>query len=116
MKRCASWRAHSHRPLVETPDLYAAYWSQVIPLIEVQTGPLIVIGDFNATQHSAVYEQLTAGRLRSAHTDCGRGYATTWPNGQWPLPPIRIDQAFLSPEIECLSIAEGVGAARTTNR
>jgi hypothetical protein len=25
------------------------------------------------------------------------------------VPPIRIDQAFLSPDVECLGIAEGVG-------
>ena len=74
-----------------------------------QRGPLVVIGDFNATQHSRVYQQLESDGLRSAHEDRGRGYVTTWPNGAQPLPPIRIDQAFLSPQVECLSIREGIG-------
>jgi endonuclease/exonuclease/phosphatase (EEP) superfamily protein YafD len=70
---------------------------------------VVVLGDFNATQHSRVYKQLKADGMRSAHEDRGRGYATTWPNGKQPIPPIRIDQAFLSPSVECISIDEGVG-------
>ena len=80
-----------------------------MPLIESQTGPLVVFGDFNATQHSKVYRELTSGRLRSAHRDRGRGYAVSWPNGKYPAPPIRIDQSLLSEEIECLQIREGEG-------
>jgi endonuclease/exonuclease/phosphatase (EEP) superfamily protein YafD len=56
-----------------------------------------------------VYKQLRAAGLRSAHDDRGRGYATTWPNGKWLLPPIRIDQAFLSGDVECTGITEGRG-------
>jgi endonuclease/exonuclease/phosphatase (EEP) superfamily protein YafD len=57
-----------------------------------------------------VYEQLEADGLRSAHEDRGQGYAVTWPNGARWIPPIRIDQAFVSPEVECISIREGRGA------
>jgi endonuclease/exonuclease/phosphatase (EEP) superfamily protein YafD len=69
----------------------------------------VVLGDFNSTQYSLVYHEITSLGLRSAHEDRGRGFATTWPNGENPLPPIRIDQAFLSPEVECLDIFEGIG-------
>ena len=91
------------------PNEYALYWQEIAPILAEQPEPLVVIGDFNATQHSLLYEQLISGRLRSAHEDRGRGYATTWPNGKRPFPPIRIDQAFLSPQVECISIVEGVG-------
>ncbi len=100
---------HSPRPIVDRASEYALFWQQMEPILAEQPGPLVVVGDFNATQHSLVYEQLTSGRLRSAHEDRGRGYATTWPNGLKPVPPIRIDQALLSPEVECVSIVEGVG-------
>jgi endonuclease/exonuclease/phosphatase (EEP) superfamily protein YafD len=56
-----------------------------------------------------VYRQLTADRLRSAHDDRGRGWVSTWPNGQVWLPPVRIDQVFVSPEVECVRIVEGEG-------
>jgi endonuclease/exonuclease/phosphatase (EEP) superfamily protein YafD len=99
---------HAPRPQKVGYD-YFGYWKKVVPqLIDAQR-PLVVIGDFNATQNSLVYKQLQEGGLRSAHDDRGRGYALTWPNGRLMMPPIRIDQAFLSPEVECLDIREGRG-------
>ena len=100
---------HSPRPMRQMKDDYYKFWQKLEPILAEQRGPVVAIGDFNATQHSLVYEQLTADGLRSAHEDRGRGYVTTWPNGKQPIPPIRIDQAFLSPEVECVLIAEGVG-------
>jgi endonuclease/exonuclease/phosphatase (EEP) superfamily protein YafD len=101
---------HAPRPMHIRNDDYDGFWGRTTPMIQKEKGPLVVVGDFNATQFSEVYERLTADRLRSAHQDRGRGYATTWPNGQYWLPSlIRIDQALLSPEIECLDIKEGEG-------
>jgi endonuclease/exonuclease/phosphatase (EEP) superfamily protein YafD len=101
---------HAPRPQNSRGDDYEGFWRRTIPLILNEKGPLVVVGDCNATQFSSVYQQLTADRLRSAHQDRGRGYATTWPNGQYGFPSlIRIDQALLSPEIECLDIKEGEG-------
>jgi endonuclease/exonuclease/phosphatase (EEP) superfamily protein YafD len=81
----------------------------MIPILTAEQGPLVVVGDFNATEHSKVYKRLTESMLRSAHDVRGRGYATTWPNGQNLCPPIRIDQALVSPEIEVARIVEGRG-------
>jgi endonuclease/exonuclease/phosphatase (EEP) superfamily protein YafD len=100
---------HAPRPMHIRNDDYEGFWSKTVPMILSEKGPLVVVGDFNATQYSTVYEQLTADRLRSAHQDRGRGYATSWPNGQYWPPPIRIDQALLSPEVECVAIQEGEG-------
>ncbi|MEX2092952.1 MAG: endonuclease/exonuclease/phosphatase family protein [Pirellulales bacterium] len=100
---------HSPRPLVDPLCSYERFWQKLEPILTEQQGPVVAVGDFNATQHSLVFEQLKADGMRSAHEDRGRGYATTWPNGLHWIPPIRIDQAFLSPEVECVSIAEGIG-------
>ena len=100
---------HAPRPLYAPNYDYSGYWNQMIPLLTTETRPLLVIGDFNATEHSLVYQRLKAAGLRSAHDDRGRGYATTWPNDAYWLPPIRIDQAFLSREVECERIVEGRG-------
>jgi endonuclease/exonuclease/phosphatase (EEP) superfamily protein YafD len=100
-----------HAPRPQPPDYdYFGYYDKVVPLLTAEPNPVVMIGDFNATQHSLVYKQLKDSGLRSAHEDRGRGYATTWPNGRWLLPPIRIDQAFLSPDVECMNIEEGRGA------
>jgi endonuclease/exonuclease/phosphatase (EEP) superfamily protein YafD len=100
---------HAPRPLAGERYNYRGYWQGMLPLLTAEQGPVVVVGDFNATQHSAVYERLTSGRLKSAHEAVGRGYATTWPNGQYWLPPIRIDHAFISDDVECTSIMEGRG-------
>jgi endonuclease/exonuclease/phosphatase (EEP) superfamily protein YafD len=100
---------HSPRPVPIESENYGLFWHEALPLLAGTERPLVIVGDFNATQYSRVYQQLKASGLRSAHEDRGRGYAVTWPNGDNLVPPIRIDQAFLSPEIECLDIAEGRG-------
>ena len=101
---------HAPRPQRRQGDDYDGFWKGAIPKILSDPGPLVVVGDFNVTQYSSVYKQLTATRLRSAHEDRGRGYANSWPNGQFWLPPlIRIDQALLSPDVECVDIREGEG-------
>ncbi|HEX4415037.1 MAG TPA: endonuclease/exonuclease/phosphatase family protein [Lacipirellulaceae bacterium] len=101
---------HAPRPMNFHENDYDGFWQGALPLIESVPHPLVVVGDCNATQYSLVYQQLKASSLRSAHEDRGRGYATSWPNGTLPLPPIRIDQAFLSPDVACTSISEGEGS------
>jgi endonuclease/exonuclease/phosphatase (EEP) superfamily protein YafD len=100
---------HAARPLYPDQRDYLSYWNQLIPLLSSEPRPLVVIGDFNATEHSLVYQRLKALGLRSAHDDRGRGYATTWPNDPLGISLIRIDQAFLSSEVDCQGILEGRG-------
>jgi endonuclease/exonuclease/phosphatase (EEP) superfamily protein YafD len=100
---------HSPRPMPPPAYDFYGYWDLAIPMLTKGDMPTVIVGDFNATQYSLVHKRLKKGGLRSAHEDRGRGFATTWPNGRWALPPIRIDHAFVSPEVECLSIREGQG-------
>lgn len=87
------------------------FWDRVRPVLAADQRPFAIIGDFNATTHSIHLARLREMGLRSAHQDRGRGLATTWPNGKIPfVPPIRIDHAFLSPQVACLKIREGAGA------
>ena len=74
-----------------------------------ESGPLVVAGDFNATQHSRWLRELSAAGFRSAHAARGRGLATTYPNGHWLMLPIRIDHILYSRGVECRGIGEGKG-------
>jgi len=61
------------------------------------TGPRILLGDFNATGASVVYRTLT-GKLAAARNLATKKTPTsTFPS---PLPVLRIDHLFVSPEIE----------------
>jgi endonuclease/exonuclease/phosphatase (EEP) superfamily protein YafD len=71
--------------------------------------PVILAGDFNATQHSAWYARFQAAHFRGAHDACGRPLATTWPNGTMRFPNVRLDHVFLPPGIGCVRVAEGEG-------
>ena len=110
----ARLRLYNVHPLPPASVHLAETWGRqherLAEMLAAETGPTLAIGDFNATQHSVWLERHTAGRMRSAHVDRGRGMAVSWPNGKSLLPPIRIDHALLSPEIGCLDVREGEGA------
>ena len=102
------YNVHPPPPLFKL-EQWNRIMSQLVDAIADEQGDLIVMGDFNITPQNKWYKQFTNGRLRDAHLDRGRGWATTWPNGNRPAPPTRLDHAFLSPEIICLDIQEGIG-------
>lgn len=68
--------------------------------------PLAIIGDLNTTQFGREYRDLQDAGMQSAHRLCGRGHAISFPNGLFPLPPVRLDHALLSEELTCVSITE----------
>lgn len=106
-------RLYNVHPLPPSSTDYMTAWNrqheQLADMLAEEAGPVLAIGDFNATQHSYWLARHTRGRMRSAHEDRGRPLAVSWPNGQRLLPPIRIDHALLSPEIGCLDVREGEG-------
>lgn len=60
------------------------------------TGPRILLGDFNATGTSVVYRTLTAKLAAARRLAPNRQPTSTFPS---PLPVLRIDHVFVSPEI-----------------
>ncbi|MDQ3248737.1 MAG: endonuclease/exonuclease/phosphatase family protein, partial [Chloroflexota bacterium] len=70
--------------------------------IQTRPGPVIVVGDFNSTDQSDVYQTLTTA-LTDAHRAAGWGFGHTFPAyaGWWRNLPIltrlvRIDMIFSS--------------------
>ena len=60
-------------------------------------GPRIVLGDFNATATSEVYRTFTAHLAPARRLSATQTPTATFPS---PLPVLRIDHMFVSPEIE----------------
>ena len=54
-------------------------------------------------------DKLTGLGLREAHEAVGRSFATTWPNGERLLPPIRIDHVLVDSTLVPTAAAEGRG-------
>ncbi len=79
--------------------LWRAYGDLVIEAVRHHPdGPLVVIGDFNATPDQFTIRQLVdrAG-VRNAADESGAGWLRTWPDRFYgPLPPLfSLDQAFV---------------------
>eukprot|EP01083_Nonionella_stella_P136676 416010_1 len=71
---------------------------------------LLVAGDFNNTQHNYWAKTFASiENMESAHSLCGRGYAVTFPNGIFPVPPIRLDHCFVNTMVNVHNIQEGEG-------
>jgi endonuclease/exonuclease/phosphatase (EEP) superfamily protein YafD len=109
-RRLRMFCLHGPRPFSFSESDYFRYWSETLKLLAQQPHPLVVIGDFNATPYARAYQRLISAGLHPAHADVGRLYATSWPNGFHPVPPIRIDHALLSPQVVCREIVEGRGS------
>jgi endonuclease/exonuclease/phosphatase (EEP) superfamily protein YafD len=81
----------------------------ITEIIRALPRPRVVAGDFNADPYNRWYEQIRGLGLREAHEAVGRPLATTWPNGQHHLPPLRLDHVFVDPPLVPLDAAEGRG-------
>jgi endonuclease/exonuclease/phosphatase (EEP) superfamily protein YafD len=69
---------------------------------------LLAGGDFNASPYSNGYRRLIDGGVEEAHESVDRGFTTTWPNGVFLFPPMRLDHLFVhGATVE--SVREGVG-------
>ncbi|MGC4091072.1 MAG: endonuclease/exonuclease/phosphatase family protein [Polyangiaceae bacterium] len=92
---------------------YTVEWNRMMErvreLVRIEQKPLILAGDLNTTPHARWYGELVRLSMRGAHEELGRGYAVTWPNGRFPLPPIRLDHFLVSPGVQVLEIREGEG-------
>jgi len=71
--------------------------------MEKLSGPMIVVGDFNMTDQSPGYRELT-GKLEDAYREAGWGFGHTFPDVEvrsiaTPLPVVRIDYVFHSHDL-----------------
>jgi len=73
--------------------------------------PAIVAGDFNFTGSTLQAQTIKSIGFKDAFLDAGTGRGSTWPvNSIFRyLPGIRLDHIFLSPKLQCRSIAQGKG-------
>jgi endonuclease/exonuclease/phosphatase family metal-dependent hydrolase len=83
---------------------------------EVAPGPLVLAGDLNAPDASAVVQSLLALGLRDAFASAGRGYGYTYGHTLRPaFSFLRIDHILVSPEFEVRDSSVG-GADASDHR
>ncbi len=95
-------RLYALHPGPPATSAWAAAWLVQMDWIEARMREdiaaydvVIATGDFNASPHSFAHRRLRAIGMDEAHEVTGRGLATTWPNGVWGAPPMRLDHAYV---------------------
>lgn len=86
-------------------------FADLLDLLDRETLPAIVAGDFNFTETSPDASALRRRGFREAHAIAGRGRGTTWPvhrKLRW-MPRIRLDHIFLSGGLTASQSKTGVG-------
>jgi endonuclease/exonuclease/phosphatase (EEP) superfamily protein YafD len=86
----AIYVVHTVAPISKfSEQSWSAELSEVTKLVEANRGPLLVVGDFNATDGNRPFADLLhRGHLRDVLDATGRGYATTWPQNRRLLPAL----------------------------
>ena len=86
---------------------------RLVTLLDGADGPLLVLGDFNMSEHSADY-RLVSTRLADAFVEVARGFGHTFPrvgalprNLPVPWPMLRLDYVWHSPELRPRSARVG---------
>ncbi|MDV8021890.1 endonuclease/exonuclease/phosphatase family protein [Rhodococcus sp. IEGM 1330] len=69
---------------------------QLLAKIPVDDGPVVVAGDFNATQDHRRYRDLHGGRFVDAAVATGAGMLRTYPAHTWYPPVIAIDHVLVA--------------------
>ena len=103
MASIAVWNVHPLPPFLFPPEWHDRQISGLATDIAATTGPLIVGGDFNATDQSMTY-QVISRHLQNAYQEAGQGLGLGYPAPPYtvmdlPLPkgPLwRIDHIFYS--------------------
>jgi vancomycin resistance protein VanJ len=74
----AIWNVHPIPPYLVPPEQYDVQISSLVADISKSKGPLIVAGDFNATDQSEAYRMITT-YLKDAHWEAGWGFGFSYP-------------------------------------
>jgi endonuclease/exonuclease/phosphatase (EEP) superfamily protein YafD len=74
----AVWNTHPIPPFLVPPQKYDAQISALAAEISKATGPLIVGGDFNATDQTEAYRKIHRD-LEDAYREAGKGFGFTYP-------------------------------------
>ena len=95
--------SNTHRMLKkfkETTLRHEQEWlEEILPLVEASELPFVLVGDFNDTPASYIYQQAME-LLIDPYVEQGRGFGTTY---HGPYPAYRIDYVLHSRELEALS-------------
>jgi endonuclease/exonuclease/phosphatase (EEP) superfamily protein YafD len=76
------------------------------PIVDKRAGPIVMVGDLNASYLHPPFRQLLSHGLRDAHELMGQGLTFSFPIGDRVPPVTRIDHALVTKELAVQSLTE----------
>jgi endonuclease/exonuclease/phosphatase (EEP) superfamily protein YafD len=76
------------------------------PIVDKRAGPMVLVGDLNASYLHPPFRELLSHGLRDSHELAGEGLTFSYPLGSSVPPVTRIDHALITNEIAVLSVNE----------
>jgi endonuclease/exonuclease/phosphatase (EEP) superfamily protein YafD len=76
------------------------------PIVDKRAGPIVLVGDLNASYLHPPFRQLLSHGLRDAHELMGQGLTFSFPIGDRVPPVTRIDHALITKELAVRSVTE----------
>ncbi|HEY8979917.1 MAG TPA: endonuclease/exonuclease/phosphatase family protein [Streptomyces sp.] len=88
--------AHPMPPLPDQVGLWKRELGRIRAWAERQTGPVVLAGDFNASQDHAAFRRILDTGLRDAARLAGKSREPSWPSSTTPTFGTQIDHVLLS--------------------
>jgi endonuclease/exonuclease/phosphatase (EEP) superfamily protein YafD len=109
--RLRIYNVHTRAPFGPgSRPLWKTQLGALADVVRVETGPLVLVGDFNASAGHRPFRALLATGVRDAHMARRRWWVTTWPRNRRLIPPFaRIDHVLVSAHLAVMGVAEGEG-------
>jgi endonuclease/exonuclease/phosphatase (EEP) superfamily protein YafD len=92
-----AYALHLMPPVRVRYEQHRAEFADLLGRLETESGPTLLIGDFNFVDHGALARALHARGFVNAHRLAGGWRGATWPAHEWlrHVPGIRIDHVYL---------------------
>lgn len=88
-------------------DEWATELKRLRAIIRAESGPLVVVGDFNSTRWNPDFGALLRTGLHDASETGGRGLTFSWPNDRLlPFPVMRLDHGLGTAGVEAVEVGD----------
>jgi endonuclease/exonuclease/phosphatase (EEP) superfamily protein YafD len=100
---------HVPAPWPGSAQRWVAGLAELGHAVALETRPVVVAGDLNATWDHRRFRDLMETGLRDAAIEAGRGWARTWPSARRAVPFLRLDHILLCGDVAVAAYRIGPG-------
>jgi endonuclease/exonuclease/phosphatase (EEP) superfamily protein YafD len=100
---------HVPAPWPGSAQRWVAGLAELGHVVGLESRPVVVAGDLNATWDHRPFRDLMATGLRDAAIEAGHGWARTWPSARRAVPFLRLDHVLIAGDVAVAAYRTGPG-------